>query len=100
MIDKITSGGSSQQQIVGVVKSVDFQSEVLNLDNDNGKSTEVFPLKKKVQVVTADGDKLKLATLKPGTKVLVYYDQKGDRRTITRIDVLAAGQPKKKAPPS
>jgi 3-dehydroquinate synthase class II len=100
VIDKITSGAASQQQIVGVIKSVDFESEVLNVDSINGKSTEIFPLKKKVHVVTADGDKLKLTTLKPGTKVLVYYDQKGDRRTITRIEVLAAGEPKKKAPPS
>jgi len=100
VLDKITSGGPSQQQIVGVVKSVDLESEVLNIDNDNGKSTEVFPLKKKVHVVTADGDKVKLATLKPGTKVLVYFDQKGDRRNITLIEVLAGGPPKKKAPPS
>ena len=100
VIDKITSGGPSQQQIVGVIKSVDLESEVLNIDNDNGKSTEVFPLKKKVHVVTADGDRLKLATLKPGTKVLVYFDQKGDRRNITLIEVLAGGPPKKKAPPT
>jgi len=100
VIDKITSGGPSQQAFMGVVKSVDFESEVLNVDNITGKSTEFFPLKKKVHVVTADGDKLKLAELKPGTNVLVYFDQKGDRRTITRIVVLAGGPPKKKAPPS
>ena len=85
---------------MGIVKSVDFESEVLNVDNITGKSTEFFPLKKKVHVVTADGDKLKLSTLKPGTNVLVYFDQKGDRRTVTRIVVLASGTPKKKNPPS
>ena len=102
VIDKITSGGPSQQAFMGVVKSVDFESEVLNVDNINGKSTEIFPIKKKVHVVTADGDKLKLATLKPGTNVLVYFDQKGDHRTITRIVVLVGGTPKKKdsTPPS
>jgi len=100
VIDKITSGGPSQQAFMGIVKSVDIESEVLNVDNITGKSTEFFPLKKKVHVVTADGDKLKLAELKPGTNVLVYFDQKGDRRTITRIVVLASGPPKKKAPPS
>jgi hypothetical protein len=100
VIDKITSGGPSQQAFMGVVKSVDLESEVLNVDNITGKSTEIFPLKKKIHVVTADGDKLKLATLKPGTNVLVYFDQKGDRRTITRIVVLAGGPPKKKTPPS
>ena len=100
VIDKITSGGPSQQEFVGIVKSVDFESEVLNVDSINGKSTEIFPLKKKVHVVTADGDKLKLATLKPGTNVLVCFDQKGDHRTITRVVVLSGGPPKKKTPPS
>jgi Cu/Ag efflux protein CusF len=100
VIDKITSGGPSQQAFMGVVKSVDLESEVLDVDNITGKSTEIFPLKKKVHVVTADGDKLKLATLKPGTNVLVYFDQRGDHRTITRIVVLEGGPPKKKAPPS
>ena len=100
VIDKITSGGPSQQAFMGIVKSVDFESEVLNVDNITGKSTEFFPLKKKVHVVSADGDKLKLAELKPGTNVLVYFDQKGDRRSITRIVVLVGGPPKKKAPPS
>ena len=100
VIDKITSGAPSQREFVGIVKSVDFESEVLNVDSINGKSTEIFPLKKKVHVVTADGDKLKLATLKPGTNVLVCFDQKGDHRTITRVVVLSGGPPKKKTPPS
>jgi 3-dehydroquinate synthase class II len=102
VIDKITSGGPSQQAFMGVVKSIDFESEVINVDNINGKSTEIFPIKKKIHVVTADGDKLKLATLKPGTNVLVYFDQKGDHRTVTRIVVLVGGSEKKKTstPPS
>jgi len=99
VIDKLESS-ATQQAFMGVVKSVDFESEVLNIDNITGKSTEIFPIKKKVHVVTADGDKLKLGTLKPGTNVMVYFDQKGDRRTITRIVVLTGGPPKKKTPPS
>ena len=99
-LDKITSPGITQQAFMGVVKSIDLESEVINVDNMNGKSTEFFPIKKKIRVVTADGDKLKLSTLKPGTNVLVYYDQKGDRRTVTRIVVLAGGEAKKKTPPS
>jgi hypothetical protein len=99
-LDKITSPGVTQQAFMGIVKSLDLESEVLNVDNIDGKSTEFFPIKKKIHVVTADGDKLKLETLKPGTNVLVYYDQKGDRRTVTRIVVLAGGQLKKKTPPS
>jgi 3-dehydroquinate synthase class II len=100
VLDKITSGGPTQQAFSGIVKSVDLKSEVLNVDNVNGKSTEIFPIKKKVHVVTADGDKLKLAKLKPGTNVLVYYEQKGDHKTVTRIVVLAGGPVKKKTPPS
>jgi 3-dehydroquinate synthase class II len=100
VIDKITSGGPTQQAFTGIVKSVDWKSEVLNVDNVNGNSTEIFPIKKKIHVVTADGDKLKLAKLKPGTNVLVYYEQKGDHKTVTRIVVLAGGPEKKKAPPS
>jgi len=100
VIDKITSGGPAQQAFSGIVKSVDLESEVLNVDNVNGKSTEIFPIKKKVHVVTADGGKLKLAKLKPGTNVLVYYEQRGDHKTVTRIVVLARGAEKKKTPPS
>jgi hypothetical protein len=100
VIDKITSGGPTQQAFTGIVKSVDFASEILNVDNINGKSTEIFPLRKKIHVVTADGSKLKLAKLRPGTNVIIYYDQKGDRRAVTQIVVLVSGAVKKKTPPS
>ena len=100
VISKITAGGPTQQAFSGIVKSVDWKSNVLNVDNVNGNSTEIFPIKKKVRVVTADGSGLKLAKLKPGTNVIVYYDQKGDRRAVTQIVVLAGGPAKKKAPPS
>jgi len=100
VIDKITSGGPTRQAFTGIVKSVDLDSEVLNVDNVNGNSTEIFPIKKKVHVVTADGSKVKLAKLKPGTNVLVYYEQRGDHKTVTRIVVLASGAEKKKTPPS
>ena len=99
-ISKITSGGPMQQAFTGIVKSIDLQSEVLNVDNVNGKSTEIFPLRKKIRVVTADGDKLKLDKLKPGSNVLVYYEQRGDHKTVTQIVVLAGGAAKKKTPPS
>jgi Cu/Ag efflux protein CusF len=100
VLDKITSGGPTQQQFSGIVRSVDLRSEVLNVDNVKGNATEIFPVKKKVHVVTADGDKLKLAKLKPGASVLIYYEQRGDRKTVTQIVVLAGGAEKKKAPPS
>jgi len=100
VIDKITSGAPMQQAFSGIVKSIDLESEVLHVDNVNGKSTEIFPIRKKVRVVTADGDKLKLEKLKPGANVLVYYEQRGDRKTVTRIVVLTSGAAKKKTPPS
>ena len=81
------------------MKSIDLESEVLNVDTVKGNSTEIFPIKKKVHVVTADGDKLKLAKLKPGTNVLVYYEQKGDHKTVTRIVVLAGGARRRRLPP-
>jgi len=99
VIDKITSGGPTEQAFSGIVRSVDLANEVLNVDNVSGKSTEIFPVKKKVGVFTADGDKLGLSKLKPGTNVLVYYEQKNDHRTVKRIVVLAGGPEKKKAPP-
>ena len=99
-LDKITSGGPTQQAFSGIVKSVDLKNEVLNVDNVNGNATEIFPIKKKVHVVTADGDKLKLTKLKPGANVLIYYEQKGDHKTVTEIVVLAGGEEKKKPPPS
>ena len=100
VLNKITSGGPTHQQFNGIVRSVDLRSQVLNVDTVKGNATEIFPIKKKVHVVTADGDKLKLAKLKPGTNVLIYYEQKGDRKTVTQIVVLAGGAEKKKIPPS
>jgi Cu/Ag efflux protein CusF len=99
-LDRIITPGPSRQAFTGVVKSVDMKTEVLNVDAVTGNGTEIFPLKKKkVHVVTADGDKLKLERLKPGTNVLVYYEQSGDRKTVTDIVVLTASSTKKKTPP-
>jgi 3-dehydroquinate synthase class II len=100
VLDKITSGGPTRQQFSGIVRSIDLESEILNVDTIKGNTTEIFPIKKKVHVVTADGSKLKLTKLKPGANVLVYYEQKGDHKTVTEIVVLAGGVVKKKTPPS
>jgi 3-dehydroquinate synthase class II len=99
VLDKVTFGGPTEQAFSGVVKSVDLESEILNVDNVNGSATEIFPIKKKVHIVTADGDKVKLAKLKPGSNVLIYYEQRGDHKTVTKIVVLA-GAMRKKDPPS
>lgn len=93
-----SSTGPVQQMFSGVLKSIDLKEEILNVDAVNGNTSEMFPIRGKIHVSTADGDKIKLEKLKPGTNVLVYYDQKGERRTVTRIVVLAGSQ-KKKNPP-
>jgi hypothetical protein len=100
VLDKIASGGPSHQQFDGIVRSIDLESEILSVDALKGNATEIFPIKKKVHVLTADGSKLKLTKLKPGTNVLVNYEQRGDHRTVTEIIVLAGGEVKKKTPPS
>ena len=100
VLDKITSGGPTYQQFDGIVRSIDLESEVLSVDALKGNATEIFPVKKKLHVVTADGGKLKLTKLKPGANVLVNYEQRGDHRTVTEIIVLAGGAVKKKTPPS
>ncbi len=103
VLDKVTSGGSSHQAFSGNVQSLDWDHAVLNVNTVQGGNTEIFPLKRGVRVSAADGKKLKLTVLKPGTSVIVYYDQKGDHRAVREIVVLASGPAeanKKTSPPS
>jgi hypothetical protein len=95
-------GGPNEQAFSGVVKSLDMKHKILNVDTVQGGVTEIFPVKKGLRVTTADGDKLKLGDLAPGLNVLIYYQQKADRRTVKRIVVLAGEvkATKKSAPPS
>lgn len=101
---RITTG-PSEQAFSGIVQSLDMRHKILNVNTVQGGVTEIFPIKKNVTVVMADGDKLKLTELKPGTNVLIYFEQRGDRRTVKQIVVLAAeprpsGAAKKEAPSS
>ncbi len=99
-LGKIT-GGPNRQAFSGKVASLDLERHLLNVNTVEGGNLEIFPVKKKVQVTTADGEKLKLIALTPGTNVIIYYEQRGDRRTVKNIVVLAAGadEEKKKSPP-
>ncbi|HUI43027.1 MAG TPA: hypothetical protein VL523_13775 [Terriglobia bacterium] len=100
---KITSGGSGQQAYSGSVLSLDIKNSVLNVHSTQGDTVEIFPFKKNVRVDGADGEKLPLDGLKPGTSVLIYFEQKGNRRTAKQIVVLAVppeGQKDKPVPPS
>ncbi len=101
VVDRITAG-MGRQAFSGKVESVDLGRKLLNVNTVQGGNTEVFPVTKGVRVTTANGEKLKVKSLEPGTNVIIYYEQKGDRRTVKEIVVLAAGpaQGKKSPPPS
>ena len=45
----------------------------------------------------ANGDRLKLEELQPGTNVIVYYDQRGEQRSVKDIVVLQAAPAKEPA---
>ena len=55
-----------------------------------GEDTEIFPIKHSTHVMTADGFRKRLDVLSPGTSVIVYYDQRADRRTVTRIELYTS----------
>jgi len=98
VLEKLNSG-PSQQAFSGVVESLDLHHSLLNVNPVEGNTTEIFPIKKTQRVAAADGSRLALQTLKPGTNVLIYYEQKGDRRTVKDIVVLRTA-PRKPAPPA
>ena len=102
VVDKI-GGGTNHQAFSGTVQSLDLAQHVLEVNPTEGKTIEIFPVKKGVSISTADGGKFKLKQLAPGTHVMIYYDQRGYHRTVKQILVLAARpdeQKKKNAPPS
>jgi hypothetical protein len=102
VVDKLTSG-SSRQAFTGKVETLDLEHHVLELNAKESKSLEIFPVKKGIPVTAANGEKMNLSQLEPGNEVIVYYEQKGDRRTVKDIVLLTAGtadKPKKSAPPS
>jgi len=98
-LDKITSG-PAEQAFSGIVQSVDLHHQLLNVNTVQGENTEIFPLRKGTRVATANGGRKRLSQLTPGTNVLIYYEQRGDRRTVKQIVVLGAAPAKdKKASP-
>jgi hypothetical protein len=100
-LDKLTSG-AEHQAFSGTIQSLDLQHSILNVNTVKGGNTEVFPIKKSVHVETANGGRVRLNELSPGTSVIVYYDQRGDRRNVRDIIVLQTGSAKdkeKKLPP-
>jgi len=96
-LDKIISA-NEHLMFTGIVKSVDEKHNVISIDAEGG-TTEIFPIKHSTRVETADGFHKKLDALAPGTRVMVYYDQRADRRNVTRIELFSS-ESKKKEPPS
>jgi hypothetical protein len=97
-LDKIIS---AQEHLLftGRVQSVDEKHNILSVNSEVGSDTEIFPIKHSTRVETADGFKKKLDVLSPGTRIMVYYDQRADHRTVTRIELFAS-ESKKKEPRS
>jgi 3-dehydroquinate synthase class II len=102
IVSKLTSGGS-KQAFSGKVESVNLKLHVLELNAKESKSLEIFPIKKDVAVTSANGERMRVTELKPGNQVIVYYEQRGDRRTVKDIVLLTTGtsdETKKSQPPS
>lgn len=97
-LDKIIAA-NEHLAFTGTVKSVDEKHNVLSIDSVEGENTEIFPIKHSTHVETADGFRKKLDVLSPGTRVIVYYDQRADHRTVTRIELFASELKKKEPQP-
>ena len=97
-LDKILNA-NEHLAFTGTIKSVDEKHSILSVNSVEGENTEIFPIKHGTRVLTADGYRKRLDALSPGMHVIVYYDQRSDRRSVTNIQMLAS-QTKKKAPPS
>ncbi len=95
-LSKITSNGPTRQAFTGSIQSLDTQQHVLNVTAAEGGNTAIFPIRKKIKISTINGQKLNLATLTPGTNVIVYYEQKGGHRTVDQIIVLGPNAPTEK----
>jgi hypothetical protein len=93
-LDKIISA-NEHLAFTGMVKSVDEKHNIISIDSVEGSDTEIFPIKHNTYVLGADGYRKKLAILSPGTSVIVYYDQRADRRMVTRIEMLSKNVKKK-----
>ncbi|MGA8184129.1 MAG: hypothetical protein WB819_10870 [Terriglobia bacterium] len=88
---KLTSG-NTRQAYSGKIKSLDLKQKILNVDSLHGRESEIFPFKRNVRVESLNGNRMNLKVLKPGTTVLIYFNQKSGERTIRNIVVLSSGK--------
>lgn len=102
IVGKLTSSTNSKQAYSGKVQSLDLKQKILSVDSVHGRQSEIFPFKKNVRVESLNGERMGLKALKPGTTVLIYFNQKSGERTIRNIVVLSSGkeQAKGKRAPS
>jgi hypothetical protein len=91
LVGKLTSG-NTRQAYSGKIKSLDLKQKILNVDSLHGRESEIFPFKKNVRVESLNGNRMNLKALKPGTSVLIYFNQKSGERTIRNIVVLSSGK--------
>lgn len=91
IVGKLKSG-NRQHAYSGRVQSLNLKQNVLNVDSLHGQDSEIFPIKKNVRVETLGGERLKLGALKPGTPILIYYDQKSGERTVKNIIILGSAK--------
>jgi hypothetical protein len=97
-LDKIISA-NEHLMFTGTVKALDEKHNFLTVSSVEGEDTEIFPVKHSTKVETSDGFRKKLEILSPGTRIMVYYDQRADHRTVTDIQ-LYTSESKKKEPHS
>jgi hypothetical protein len=90
VLDKITSAPNGSNEFNGKVQSLDLKAEVLNVQSLREDDVEIFPIKKTVTVASANGYRVDISTLKPGTNILVYFEQRGDKRKVKEIVVLGS----------
>ena len=93
-LDKIIAA-NEHLMFTGKVKMLDDKRNSLSVSSVEGSDTEIFPIKRSTHVYTSDGFRKKLDVLQPGVQVIVYYDQRADRRTITHIDLFTSETQKK-----
>jgi hypothetical protein len=102
IVDKITDA-NPQEAFSGSIQSLDLKNSLLQVHSTADNTDEYFPVKKTVHVANAAGERVTIDYLKPGVNVLVYYEQKGDRRAVKEIVVLGAASDTSKSkstPPS
>ncbi len=98
VVGKFTPG-PGRQAFSGTVQSLDMKQKVLIVNSRQTQDSEIFPIRKTVQVEALNGKKSGLKALKPGTSVLIYFEQKRGQRRVKNIIVLKSSKRKSQHAP-